>query len=212
MGVVSSPSSPGPLVPPPRSSLTVRHMVGAVLAVVAMVLVVGGLTRGCSFSPTGPTVDPAGLPTVDAAAELRLQAPRVPFPLRVPVVPAGWRANAVSQDRVEGGRAVRVGYLTPEGRYLRVVQSDAREEALLATEAPGSRLSGTEAATPAGRGTVDVAGVRWVVYDEGGEPIRIAEVPTPGTAPVRMLITGSGTDDDFRALAEGAVTGELLAR
>jgi Protein of unknown function (DUF4245) len=183
--------------------MTVRHMVGAVLAVVAMVLVIGGLTRGCSFSPGGPSVDPAGIPTVDAAAELRLQAPRVPFPLRVPAVPADWRSNAVSQDRVEGGRAVRVGYVTPEGRYLRLVQSDATEEALLATEST----------TAVGRGTDDVAGQTWVVYGDGSdEPIRVADVPAPGAGSVRMLITGSGSDGDVRALAEGAVTGEVIAR
>lgn len=203
MGLVSSPSAPDPRVPPPRSSLTVRHMVSAVLVLVAMVLAVGGLTRGCSFSPTGPSVDPAGLPTVDAPAELRLQAARVPFPLRVPAVPAGWRSNSVSQDRVESGQAVRVGYLTPERRYLRVVQSDATEEALLATEA----------ATAVGRGVVDVGGQTWVVYDDGtDEPIRIADVPTPGAGSVRMLITGSGGEDDFRALAQAAVTGEVLTR
>ena len=65
-----------------------------------------------------------------------------------------------------GDRAVRTGYVTPAGRYLRVVQSDADEEALLAEEAQG---------TPVGPGRSIVAGTSWVTYsDDTREPIRIA--------------------------------------
>ena len=57
------------------------------------------VTRSCSFAPGGPTIDPAGAPVVDAPAALREL--RVPLPLRIPAVPAGWRSNSVGQDRVD---------------------------------------------------------------------------------------------------------------
>ncbi len=193
------------MIKPPRSAMTMRDMVVALAVLVVVILLVGGVSRACSFSPAGPTIDPTGLPVVDAPAALRALAPDVPFAVRIPTVPPGWRSNSVGQDRVPdgAGRAVRTGFLTPESRYLRLLQSNAPEAALLKAE--------TGARPVAARGTEDVGGQRWVVYgDSPREPIWIAEVPTPGAASVRLLITGSGRVDDFRALAAAVVAGELL--
>jgi len=197
-------SNPGPLQKPPRSALTARDMIGALVVLALVVLVVGGVTRSCTFAPAGPTVDASRLPVVDAPAELTRLAPGVPFPVRVPVVPAGWRANSADQTPVpDAGRAVRTGFLTPDGRYLRLVQSDATEEALLRAEAGAGAASA--------QGVVDVDGQRWVAYTgERAEAIWITEVPGDGVPTVRLLVTGSGSESDFRALASAAVTGKVL--
>lgn len=174
-------------------------MVGAVVVLVAIVLVFAGATRSCSFAPGGPSVDPAAGPTVDAPAQLRVLAGAMPFPLRVPAPPDGWRATTVDTARIGAAdaRAVRSGYLTPDGRYLRLVQSDADEAALLASEAEGA---------PVASGPVVVNGTTWVSYtDDTRESIRIATIDG-----VRLLITGSGVDDDFRTLAAAAADGEVL--
>jgi hypothetical protein len=199
-------SVPGPPSKPPRSALTARDLLVAIGVLVLVVLVFGGLARSCTFAPTGPTIDSSRLPVVDAPAELRQLAVDVPFPVRVPAVPTEWRANSAGRDSVpDGGHAVRTGYLTPEGRYLRLSQSDATEEALLAME------SGPQAVTA--QGVVDVDGQRWVTYTGAGErtePIWVTEVTTPGAPSVRMLVTGSGSEADLRTLATAAVTGEVL--
>ena len=194
-------AGPRPPAKPPRSALTMRDLLGAVAVLVVVVLVLGGLTRGCAFAPGGPTVDPSAGPTVDAPAQLRALAGGTPFPLRVPAVPADWRANAVGVVRVgpAGDRAVRAGYLTPAGRYLRVVQSDAVEVELVGEEARG---------TPVAIGAVEVAGTSWVTYDDGSrELIRVAQVDG-----VRLLITGSGDEAEFRTLAAATTGGGLLPR
>lgn len=194
-------AGPPPPSKPPRSALTVRDMLVALAVLVGVVLLVGGLSGSCSFSPAGPTVDATRLPVVDAPAELRALAPTVPFAVRVPAVPAGWRANSVDQDAVAGGRVVRTGFVLPDGRYLRVLQSDVAEEVLLAAEAGAEPV-------PA-KGAVDAGGLRWVVYGrDDDEPIWIGELVAP--APVRVLITGSGSEDGFHALAGAVVSGELL--
>jgi hypothetical protein len=193
------PADPGPPAKPPRSALSVRDMAGAVFVLVAIVLVFAGVTRSCSFAPGGPSVDQSSGPRVDAPAQLRVLAGSMPFPLRVPAVPADWRATTVDTARVGTGdaRVVRTGYLTAQGHYLRLVQSDADEAALLATEAQGA---------PIATGPVVVGGVTWVVYtDDTREPIRVAALDG-----VRLLITGSGTDDEFRTLASAATGGEVL--
>jgi Protein of unknown function (DUF4245) len=201
--------APGPPAKPPRSALTMRDLLGAVVLLVAVVLVFGGLTRGCAFAPTGPTVDPSAGPTVDAPAQLRALAGSAPFPLRVPAVPPGWRANAVGTVRVgaAGHLAVRTGYVLPSGRYLRVVQSDANDAELLASEAKAAGSPAAEQGSAAvAPGPVDVAGTSWVTYTVGlAEPVRLAEV-----GGVRLLITGSGDDAEFRMLAAATTGGEVL--
>jgi hypothetical protein len=196
------PAGPPPLSKPPRSALTIRDMLVALAVLVPVILLVGGMTRACTFSPGGPTVDPNAVPVVDAPAELRELAPFVPFAVRIPAVPAGWRSNSVDQDLVDGIRVVRTGFLTPEGRYLRLLQSAAPEPALLAVE--------TGAEPVPARGATEVGGQRWVVYGAEREQIWIAEVATPGAEPVRLLITGSGGEQDFRTLAGAVLAGELL--
>ena len=51
-----------------------------------------------------------------------------------------------------------------------------------------------------------MTGATWVSYtDDTREPIRIATLDG-----VRLLITGSGTDDEFRTLAAAATATEAL--
>lgn len=193
-------TEPGPPAKPPRSALTMRDMVGALVVLALVVLAAGGLSRSCTFAPTGPTVDASGLPAVDVPAELARLAPDSSFPLRLPAVPDGWRANAVDRTSLpEGGRVVRTGFLTPDGRYLRLQQGDATEEAMLRAEAG-------DGVAPA-QGAVDVDGQQWVAYTgQRDEPIWITDVEG-----VRMLVTGSGSESDFRTLAGAAVRGEVIA-
>lgn len=190
---------PRPLRKPDRSALTIRHMAMAIGVLVAIVLVLSLFSGGVGFSPTGPSVDPASVPVVDAPAVLTDLATDTPFPLRVPAVPAGWRSNSVAVDTVgTGARAVRVGYVANDGNYLQLQQSDAPEDALLLA------VSGTRVL--AAQGPQTVGAQKWVVYGTSpDEPVWIAD-----TGAVRWVITGSGTGDDFRALATATASGRAL--
>ncbi|WP_258174791.1 DUF4245 domain-containing protein [Actinopolyspora mortivallis] len=175
----------------PRS---VRAMLFAMLPLVLVVLGIAGLTGRCSLSPVGPPVnDPETAPTVNVSVELDAAASDVGFPVVRPRPPEGWRANSADVARVtEQHRAVRVGWLTPRTHYLRLSQSAANEADLVAfeTERP-----------PRARGTVHAAGTRWVVYDS----IRSEVAWVTDHDGVRMLITGNGTEQEFRVLAEAAL-------
>ncbi|MCW0213438.1 MAG: DUF4245 domain-containing protein [Pseudonocardia sp.] len=198
---MSSPSEPPPQKPARGGVPDVRGMLLALGVLIVIALVgVGGL-RSCTFAPGGPQVDPDAVPVTDVGAAFAEFAKSSAFPLRVPAVPEGWRANSTDRGAVPGGgSAVRAGYVTPDGRYLRLVQSDAAEADLLAAEAGGPQQ---------GRGTVEAAGLTWVEYGAPDrEPFRIATLP--GTPVVRLLITGSGADAEFRALADAAVRAPLL--
>ncbi|MBA2307750.1 MAG: DUF4245 domain-containing protein [Pseudonocardiales bacterium] len=190
----------------PRATPGMKDIVIALAVLVPIILLVAGLTRACSFSPTGPSVETDRLPTVDASAELRSAAKRMPFEVRIPSVPAGWRANSASTQPVGGAAAVRVGWLTAQDRYLRLAQSAATESELVIAEVGPTAVAS---------GPVEVAGQRWIIYTGGGrnEPSWVTEfAPTVAGPPVaRVLITGSGTEEDIRVLAAAVSAGEVLA-
>ena len=135
-------------------------------------VILAGIVGMCSFAPSGPGSGPA--PNYDAPAALQADADALRIPIRLPALPEGWRANSGSRAGIEAGRtdpsgqlaravSSTVGYLTPTGMYLALVQSNADEEKLVGSIDPDLVPTGTQ----------DVDGVRWVVYDggEGGEPV-----------------------------------------
>ncbi len=183
-----------------------RDMFWSIAPLVLLCVILAGLLGMCSFAPTGP--GPGPVPVYDAPAALQADADALKIPIRVPVLPDGWRANSGSRKGIDGGRtdpvtgqAVRavsstVGYLTPGGRYLSLTQSNADEDKLMASL--GSDLVPT--------GTQDVDGVTWIVYEGGerdgkpAEPFWTAQVRGP-SGPAQLVLTGAAGTDEYRTLA-----------
>lgn len=182
-------------------------MVWSLVPLTLVILAFAGLAGMCAFSPGGPETDRSAVPTVDAAAELSRVAAELPFAVRNPGVPAGWRANSFGVRPVTGAdgaagatspRAVRVGWLLPGGGYLRLSQSDAGERELVAAE--------TGTARPAPVGAVQVDGVSWVHYPSvRDEPAWVTEV-----SGVRLLVTGSAPEVELRTLAAAVLAAQPL--
>jgi len=177
-------------------------------------IVLAGLVGTCSLQVAGPKSGPP--PEIDAGLQLRADAADLRFPVRLPQLPDGWRANSARRDSIPDGRTdpatgeertavvSRVGYLAPNGRYLSLTQSNADEDSLVAS------FDGDRHPT----GTQDVAGVSWVVYEggEGTRPVWTARLNGP-TGPAQVAISGAGSADDFRTLATATQSQPpLLAR
>ncbi|MCP2165674.1 Protein of unknown function (DUF4245) [Goodfellowiella coeruleoviolacea] len=168
-------------------------MVLSLVVLGVLVVVLGGISRGCSFSPGGPSVDSAAGPTVDQDVALHRAAGLVDFPVREPQLPAGWRAN--SSDTVTtaaGATSVQVGWLTAQGRYLRLAQSSAEVVDLVRLEAD---LAAD--AQPSAGPTMEVDGQVWTEYP-GRQDERSWVTDLAG---VRLLITGNGDQDEVRTVA-----------
>lgn len=168
---------------------------------VAACIVLAAVLGMCSFAPTGPGQGPA--PDYDAPAALQADADALRIPIRVPALPEGWRANSGSRAGIEAGRtdpakqparavSSTVGYLTPTGMYLALIQSNADEEKLVGFLDPDMVPTGTQ----------DVDGVRWVVYEggEGAEPVWTTRLTGP-TGLAQVAIRGAGGTDEYRTLA-----------
>ncbi|OLL75711.1 hypothetical protein Ae168Ps1_4116 [Pseudonocardia sp. Ae168_Ps1] len=190
---------------PERGETSVRDLIGAVLILIPVALLIFSVGGSCSFAPTGPVEDPDSGPTVNVEARLADFARGSAFPLRVPEVP--FRANSADRGPVEGGgTAVRIGYVTPGADYLSLVQTDASVEGVLVTE---SGAAGRGEGPPLRQGTIDAGGLTWETYQrEGGEPFRVTTLP--GAPEVRVLVTGSAPDEDFRTLAGALSTARTL--
>ncbi|MDQ3990170.1 MAG: DUF4245 domain-containing protein [Actinomycetota bacterium] len=186
-----------------RGQQSARDVLLSMVPLVLIVLVLVGVAGMCSFSPGGPSIDPPAVPTVDVAERLGRAAPTVPFPVRAPELPPGWQATSASVDRAgtepDAPRAVRVGWRTPSGNYLRLSQSSAGETELVVFE--------TEQRT-APTGVVQAAGQTWVRYP--GPRAEQAWVTDLGE--VRLLVTGSGTQEQFRTLAQATLDAPVLPR
>lgn len=194
-------TEPGGHRPPGRAGLRMRDMIGAIVVLLVIIGVLVTFTRGCSFDPGGPDVSPGSAPSVDASAKLRDAAGSVTFPVRRPELPDGWRPNSSSTSPVGTGASanvvVRVGWVTPEGRYLQLSQSGARAEEVLSVETGESSAS---------TGSVEVSGVTWSVHSSRRD--EVAWLTTlDGTVTV---VTGSGTEEEFRELASSVLAAEPL--
>jgi phage tail tape-measure protein len=187
--------------PPGRAGLGMRDMVGAMVVLLVIVGVLVAVTRGCSFDPGAPSSDPATAPSVNVSAKLSQAASSVTFPVRRPEVPSSWHANSSSTAAVGSGSAanvvVRVGWVTPAGRFVQLGQSGGAAADVLAAETGSA---------PARSGSESVDGVSWEVY-----PSRRDEVAWAGTLDgVVVVITGSGTEQEFRQLAAAVAAAEPL--
>lgn len=198
---MSTQPQPAPKAPKNRLLHDGRDMLWSMGPLVLACLALAGLVGMCSFQGRGPSVGP--VPHYDVAAALKADAETLGFPIRMPALPAGWQPNSGARDGIDGGRTdpgsgqqVRakvstVGYLAPSGKYVSLTQSNADEDKLVAFIHSDVYPSGT----------VDVSGVRWVVYDGGtrGEPVWTTRLGGPdGT---QIALTGAAGYADFRTLA-----------
>jgi hypothetical protein len=181
----------------PRIMNDYRDLFWSLIPLVLIAVVFAGLTSQCSFSATGPTQ--GTIPSFDAAAALRSDAQNLSFPIREPALPQNWQPNSGSRDTITergGGTVSTIGYVTGVGTYMELDQSDATEEVL------AGHIAGSRYAT----GTRDIAGQKWVVYQEpGAEPGWVADFGDS-----RVLIRGAGDGEAFETLAAAVVAARPL--
>ncbi|MCX5043861.1 DUF4245 domain-containing protein [Aldersonia sp. NBC_00410] len=183
----------------PRILHNQRDMALSLLPLVLICLAFAGAASMCSVAPFGAKQGP--VPDFDIDAALVSDASTLSFPIRNPHVPDSWKPNSGGRTTITeegGGEVSTVGYITDDGRYVQLSQTDATEEALVPAMVGKRAASGAE----------QIDGRTWVVYaEQGSEPAWATDL-----GGVRVLIRGSGSTEDFTELADAVSEAPPLDR
>lgn len=184
----------------PRMFISGKDMIWSLIPLLAVCALVAIASGNCSIGLTGGASDDK-TPTFDVRDALQADAHSMPFPIRRPPTPEGWKPNSGSTTRPdEQSVASNVGWITSHGAYLQLTQSDASEDALVA------QLGGDDVA--AGSGIRDVGGHRWVVYStHDGNKFWIADL-----GDVRIAVASKAPDDELKQIATSVLAQQPLAR
>lgn len=200
-----------PKEPKPRLLQDGRDMFWSLAPLILACIALAGLVGMCSVRPSGP--GDGTPPPYDAAAALKADAADLGIPIRLPQVPAGWRANSGGRGGIEAGRTdpangqklravtSTIGYIAASKMYVSLTQSNADEQALVGSIHQSMYPTGAQ----------DVDGVKWIVYEggEGTEPVWTTRLDSPA-GPAQVAITGAGSSADFRTLAVATQTQKPL--
>ncbi len=164
------------------AKLTAANMLRSMLPLVVMVL---ALAYFCSPQVTDPVLE------IDPSNSIRYAASLALVALPVPDLAETWRPTSAEVDAPADGQpglvTLTIGYLTPAQNFARyVVSTDptaALIESLLQGADPGAALT--------------IAGQAWEEFSTS----RNERLYLSGTGDLRLLVTGSASQDELRTLA-----------
>ncbi|WP_433537038.1 DUF4245 domain-containing protein [Micromonospora sp. CA-249363] len=172
---------------PPRAAATARSerspkdMAISLLVLLIPIALLLAFYRGFLGGDQASTVDPA--PAIEQARSANT------FPVSEPQgLGSGWRTVSARYQSVEGGATLRIGYLTPEGRGVQLVQSSVPAERLLPAEL-------TDQGQP--QGPTELSGRAWQRYTARGNQQALALLEPTRT----VLVIGDARDNELRELA-----------
>ena len=105
----------------------------------------------------------------------------------------GWRPVTAVYRREDSGSILRVGYLTPSGAGVQLIESNQPADDLLRREL-GDAVRPT--------GTVDISGRQWQSYTVRGDELALVQTGLLESGHARtVIVIGRGSSDEMRALA-----------
>ncbi|TWJ31280.1 uncharacterized protein DUF4245 [Micromonospora sagamiensis] len=138
--------------------------------------------RGFLGGEEPTVVDPA--PAVEQARSANV------FPVAEPAgLGSGWRTTTARFQQTDQGASLRLGYLTPEGRGVQLVQSNVPVERLLPQEL-------TDRSQP--QGALDLDGRSWQRYTARGNERALVLLEPART----VIVVGDATENELRELAD----------
>ncbi|TNH28372.1 DUF4245 domain-containing protein [Micromonospora orduensis] len=172
--------------PPPRresarSERSPKDMAISLLVLLVPIALLLAFYRGFLGGDQATTVDPA--PAIEQARSANV------FPVSQPQgLGSDWRTVSARYQTVDGGANLRIGYLTPEGRGVQLVQSSVPAERLLPAEL-------TDQGQP--QGPTVLAGRTWQRYTARGNQQALVLLEPTRT----VLVIGDARDNELRDLA-----------
>lgn len=176
-----------------RANQTTFNLVLALVASLGIVVFLVAVVVRPEMSP--PTVD---------YEQIGTEAQRgVDEPLAVPDLPDGWTANRAEfiGTASDGVARWEIGFLTPEGQYIALVQGIEANPSWLADQVRAASPGGTER----------IGGLAWESYDrrDVDDPGNLAYALVASAGASTIVLGGTASDAEFAVLA--AAVGEDLS-
>jgi hypothetical protein len=164
-----------------RSQRRPRDMVISMLVLLVPILLAFGVYQ-VFFDGNDPiAVDPAV--AIDDARHANA------FPVLVPTgLPDDWTTVTARWQQIDGGKALRLGLVSPDGKGVQVMQTDAQPTKIIPAEL-------TADARP--QGTTEIAGGSWQTYSTRPGERALVKVDPDRT----VIVVGEAGDADLRTLA-----------
>ncbi|WJY89422.1 DUF4245 domain-containing protein [Corynebacterium confusum] len=167
------------------------------VTVIAMLAVVGA-TGLCTVNPEDSPH--AEVTEVDAENFLRMETQATGVPARLPQLPDGWYANSARRGQVAGEPAPIVGFVTAEKGYLQATQTTVGyDEARRGYDGNYRELTDT----------TEIDGQTVEIYTSDDNDVR--DLWAADLGDVRLLVSGSANDADYRPLISAIVAAEPVA-
>lgn len=175
------PSEPAP-APVAHRERNWKDMVLSLLAIMVPVALLAGIYRYGLDGAEPITVDPA--PSIEAARASGA------FPVLEPTgLHEDWRPTAAQFRTADGGTTLRIGYVSPAGASVLLIESTVPTVTLLPAEL-------TTSARPGPPVTID--GLQWQTYSARENETALVQL-----SPERsVVIVGTGEQDHLRELAD----------
>ncbi len=176
-----------------------KDMIWSLIPLLLICVLVAMVSGNCSVGLTGGSGDDQ-VPAYDVENGLKADARTVGFPLRLPMTPNDWKPNSGSTVALENTVVSNSGYITSNGVYIQLSQTDATEDSLVGYLSGDERLLGAR--------TREAGGASWVAYakPDGGRTIWVTDLGDVRIA----LMSNKGKDDDFTTLATATLAASPL--
>lgn len=139
--------------------------------------------------------DPPRVP-VDYLSAARAAQAATDEPLAAPVLPDAWGANRAEFEaqQADGVDRWEIGFLTPDGAYIGLVQGIDANPSWVAQRVADARSAGT----------VRIGGLEWTIYDRrtADDVGNLAYALVTSTGASTIILGGTAADDEFAVLAD----------
>ncbi|PYE14576.1 uncharacterized protein DUF4245 [Williamsia limnetica] len=183
----------------PRILNNNKDMIWSLVPLLLLCVFVAMVSGNCSVGLSGGSGDDK-VPAYDIDSGLKADARSLAFPIRLPATPNDWKPNSGTTTALENTSVSNSGYITSNGVYIQLSQTDATEDSLVGSLAGDERLLGA--------GTREVGGSSWVVYakPDGGRTVWVTDL-----GDVRIgLMSNKGKEEDFTTLATATLAASPL--
>ena len=171
-----------------RNRQTVNNLVYSLIATVALVAIIVLVVPRGNPNPNIHAVDYRSVAAQAQGSE--------PDRLLVPSLPHGWTSNSAElrTRTADGVDEWYVGLLTPKGQFIGITQGFKANDSWVANQVNKTMIKGTR----------DIDGVRWDVYDNRTSTTdngNVAYALVTTAAHSSVVVFGTAGDDEFRTVA-----------